>query len=137
MKSFQPSESSLNEVAASGGQGGQYYNDWQQPSLTRRVANAIFSPVGRGLFAILAIPIMLAAGYYLFVVNGPTPVVKARIEDAVGSGSTPGAGAATTSDPAGVLEKISLAAEGYMYSLTELANTLYHDIKKYLETEDE
>ena len=31
--------------------------------------------------AVLAVPILLAAGYWLLVVNGPTPVVKARIDD--------------------------------------------------------
>ena len=51
-------------------------------SLTRRVANAIFNPVSSTIFAIVAVPLILAAVYWLFVVNGPTPVVKARIEDA-------------------------------------------------------
>jgi hypothetical protein len=31
--------------------------------------------------AVLAVPVLLAAGYWLLVVNGPTPVVKARIDD--------------------------------------------------------
>ena len=31
---------------------------------------------------------MLAAVYWLFVVNGPTPVVKARIEDEIDQNST-------------------------------------------------
>jgi len=57
-----------------------YYVPQQSQSLTRRVANAIFNPT---LFAIVAIPLIIAASYWLFVVNGPTPVVKARIEEEV------------------------------------------------------
>merc|ERR1712080_141181 len=53
-------------------------NPSQNQSLTSRVANAIFNPT---IFAIIAIPLIIAAAYWLFVVNGPTPVVKARIED--------------------------------------------------------
>ena len=34
--------------------------------------------VGRFLPLIFAVPVMLAASYYLVVVNGPTPVVKER-----------------------------------------------------------
>lgn len=64
-----------------------YYGPQKQPplpqplSLTRRVSNAIFNPVSGTIFSIVAVPLMLAAVYWLFVVNGPTPVVKARIED--------------------------------------------------------
>ena len=42
-------------------------------------------PISGGIVkiaAIIAVPVLLAAGYWLFVVNGPTPVVKARIDDA-------------------------------------------------------
>lgn len=54
----------------------------QQPdSITRRLANAVFNPVSSTMFAIIAVPLIIAAIYWLFVVNGPTPVVKARIED--------------------------------------------------------
>lgn len=53
----------------------------QQPTLVRRVASAIFNPTTSTIFTIVAIPVILAASYWLFVVNGPTPVVKARIED--------------------------------------------------------
>jgi len=49
--------------------------------LTRRVANAIFNPLSETIFTIIAIPLIIAAVYWLFVVNGPTPVVKARIEE--------------------------------------------------------
>jgi len=52
-----------------------------QNGLTRRVANAIFNPLSETIFTIVAIPLIIAAVYWLFVVNGPTPVVKARIED--------------------------------------------------------
>lgn len=52
-----------------------------QPTLVRRVATAIFNPTTSTIFTIVAIPIILAASYWLFVVNGPTPVVKARVED--------------------------------------------------------
>ena len=54
-----------------------------EPSLTRRVMNVI-SPFSGNIVtfaAVLAVPILLAAGYWLLVVNGPTPVVKARIDD--------------------------------------------------------
>lgn len=50
----------------------------QQPSLTRRVADAVFSPFALGVATVVGIPLLLAAAYWLFVVNGPTPVVKAR-----------------------------------------------------------
>ncbi len=49
-----------------------------QPSLTRRLASAVFSPFSAGLFTVLGIPLILAMAYWLFVVNGPTPVVRAR-----------------------------------------------------------
>lgn len=48
------------------------------PTITRRVANAMFSPIGVGLASVIGIPVALAAIYWLFVVNGPTPVVRAR-----------------------------------------------------------
>ena len=44
----------------------------------------VFSPFSGSIAAIaavLAVPVLLAAGYWLLVVNGPTPVVKARIDD--------------------------------------------------------
>ena len=45
------------------------------------MATSIFNPVSTTIFTLIAIPLMIAAAYWLFVVNGPTPVVKARIED--------------------------------------------------------
>ena len=45
------------------------------------MATSIFNPFSTTIFTVIAIPIMIAAAYWLFVVNGPTPVVKARIED--------------------------------------------------------
>ena len=57
--------------------------DLAPPSLTRRVMD-VFSPFSGSIAAIaavLAVPVLLAAGYWLLVVNGPTPVVKARIDD--------------------------------------------------------
>ena len=53
----------------------------QTPTLTRRVANMVFSPVGYGIAAVVGIPLLLAGLYWLFVVNGPTPVVRARYAD--------------------------------------------------------
>jgi len=53
----------------------------QDKTLTRRVADAIFNPLSSTIFTIVAIPLVIAAVYWLFVVNGPTPVVKARIEE--------------------------------------------------------
>lgn len=55
----------------------------QTPSLTRRVTD-VLSPFSGGILtviAVLAVPFLIAAGYWLLVVNGPTPVVKARIDD--------------------------------------------------------
>jgi len=52
-----------------------------QNGLIKRVSNAIFNPLSETIFTIVAIPLIIAAVYWLFVVNGPTPVVKARIED--------------------------------------------------------
>ena len=49
-----------------------------QPPLTRRVANAVFSTTGLTIAALIGVPLVLAAAYWLFVVNGPTPVVRAR-----------------------------------------------------------
>merc|ERR1719340_376201 len=54
---------------------------YQEQTVTRRVANAIFSPLSGTIFTIVAIPLLIAGFYWLFVVNGPTPVVKARIEE--------------------------------------------------------
>ena len=54
---------------------------YQDQTVTRRVANAIFSPLSGTIFTIVAIPLLIAGFYWLFVVNGPTPVVKARIEE--------------------------------------------------------
>lgn len=54
------------------------------PSITRRVMD-VFTPFSGGIvavFAVLSVPFLLAAGYWLLVVNGPTPIVKARIDDA-------------------------------------------------------
>jgi len=60
-------------------------NAFQQPSapptLTERVSEVIFSPMSVTIVSILALPFILGALYWLFVVNGPTPVVKARLED--------------------------------------------------------
>jgi len=56
-------------------------NPYQDQTITRRVANAIFNPLSSTIFTIVAIPLVIAAVYWLFVVNGPTPVVKARIEE--------------------------------------------------------
>ena len=53
----------------------------QPPSLTRRVANSIFSPSGLAIAAAVGVPLALGAAYWLFVVNGPTPVVRARNQD--------------------------------------------------------
>ena len=50
----------------------------QTPTLTRRIADLVFNPTSFSLFSLIGIPIALAAGYWLFVVNGPTPVVRAR-----------------------------------------------------------
>ena len=57
----------------------------QQQSLTRRVANAVFSPLSLGLATVVGVPLLLAAAYWLFVVNGPTPVVKARTDEDEGN----------------------------------------------------
>lgn len=55
----------------------------QSPSLTRRVTDVLtpFSGAILTVIAVLAVPFLIAAGYWLLVVNGPTPVVKARIDD--------------------------------------------------------
>lgn len=45
------------------------------------MATSIFNPFSTTIFTVIAVPLMIAAAYWLFVVNGPTPVVKARIED--------------------------------------------------------
>ena len=50
----------------------------QTPTLTRRVADLVFNSTSFSLLSLIGIPIALAAGYWLFVVNGPTPVVRAR-----------------------------------------------------------
>lgn len=75
----------LDTTSSSGSSGptssGFYDYDYEQqqtPSLTRRVADAVFSPVSYGLATIIGIPLVLAAAYWLFVVNGPTPVVRAK-----------------------------------------------------------
>lgn len=61
--------------------GSGYLGDLNQDkTITRRVADAIFNPLSSTIFTIVAIPLVIAAVYWLFVVNGPTPVVKARIE---------------------------------------------------------
>lgn len=52
-----------------------------QPSITRRVANFFFSPSLLGLVAVIGIPSVIILLYWLFVENGPTPVVRARSED--------------------------------------------------------
>ncbi|TRY67344.1 hypothetical protein TCAL_14672 [Tigriopus californicus] len=52
-----------------------------QPSITRRVANFIFSPSLLGLVAVIGIPSVIILLYWLFVENGPTPVVRARSEN--------------------------------------------------------
>jgi len=52
-------------------------------TLTRRVTD-VLTPFSGGILtviAVLAVPFLIAAGYWLLVVNGPTPVVKARIDD--------------------------------------------------------
>lgn len=36
------------------------------------------SPLSVGIASVVGIPLLLAAAYWLFVVNGPTPVVRAR-----------------------------------------------------------
>ena len=73
------SPSSLDENTYGG-----YYSSNAQAAptvpLTRRVSDVFFSPVATTLFTLVAIPVMIAAIYWLFVVNGPTPVVKARVE---------------------------------------------------------
>ena len=40
----------------------------------------MFSPLGATVVAVLVLPFVLGGLYWLFVVNGPTPVVKARID---------------------------------------------------------
>ena len=55
--------------------------DWLDFWFYRRVATSIFNPFSTTIFTVIAVPLMIAAAYWLFVVNGPTPVVKARIED--------------------------------------------------------
>ena len=55
--------------------------DWLNFWSYRRVATSIFNPFSTTIFTVIAVPLMIAAAYWLFVVNGPTPVVKARIED--------------------------------------------------------
>lgn len=52
----------------------------QPPSLTERISEAVFSPLGVTITAVLILPFVLFGLYWLFVVNGPTPVVKARID---------------------------------------------------------
>ena len=46
--------------------------------------DAFFSIPVLTVVALVALPAILAASYWLFVVNGPTPVVKARITDLFG-----------------------------------------------------
>ena len=53
-------------------------------TVTRRVADAVFSPTVLTIVGVLALPLLVAAAYWLFVVNGPTPVVKARIDELLG-----------------------------------------------------
>ena len=53
-------------------------------AITSRISDAVFSPVTLTVVGLLALPLILAAVYWLFVVNGPTPVVKARIHDLLG-----------------------------------------------------
>ena len=53
----------------------------QEQSITKRVSNVLFSPLAITAFSVLALPFILGALYWLFVLNGPTPVVKARIDD--------------------------------------------------------
>ena len=53
-------------------------------TITRRISDAVFSPITFTVVGVLALPLILAAAYWLFVVNGPTPVVKARIDDLLG-----------------------------------------------------
>ena len=40
----------------------------------------MFSPLGTAVVAALFLPLLIFGLYWLFVVNGPTPVVKARID---------------------------------------------------------
>lgn len=40
----------------------------------------MFSPLGAAVVAALILPFLIGGLYWLFVVNGPTPVVKARID---------------------------------------------------------
>ena len=51
----------------------------QDKTITKRVADAIFNPLSSTIFTIVAIPLVIAAVYWLFVVNGPTPVVKVKL----------------------------------------------------------
>ena len=51
------------------------------PTITERIGAAIFSPVGATVGAVMAVPALIGAAYWAFVVNGPTPVVRARTED--------------------------------------------------------
>jgi len=53
-------------------------------TITRRISDAVFSPTVLTLLGLLTLPLILAAAYWLFVVNGPTPVVKARIDQLLG-----------------------------------------------------
>ena len=53
-------------------------------TITRRVSDAVFSPTVITVVGLLTLPLILASAYWLFVVNGPTPVVKARIDDLLG-----------------------------------------------------
>ena len=53
-------------------------------TITRRISDAVFSPTVITIVGLISLPLILAAAYWLFVVNGPTPVVKARIDDLLG-----------------------------------------------------
>ena len=44
----------------------------------RRIADAVMNPAFAATFLALAVPTILAGGYYLYSENGPTPVIHAR-----------------------------------------------------------
>ena len=48
---------------------------WKCPS---RIADAVMSPAFAATFLALAVPTIIAGGYYLYSENGPTPVIHAR-----------------------------------------------------------
>ena len=92
----------------------------------------MFSPLGATVVAVLVLPFVLGGLYWLFVVNGPTPVVKARIDTVTTEPNKIGQNnvvfdpdAATYSDiPAYQLTDVYQAAKPYIGKAMELLQSL-------------